>query len=186
MQETSLSYEQLEQAFACDEKLHFSAELHGYISGLICGTKSSAQDDRFSLALDRLKEEDCVTQTHQKILAQLMIETFQQLQDEHYSFQLLLPREGIFLKLRLKALIRWCQGFLSGLGDAGITEEDIEKKGLKEALNDIFEITTVQYNTREVVAGDQHAEFFYIDLVEHVKVSVMLIYTENVVSQNNC
>ena len=47
----------------------------------------------------RLAEEDLSTKTNQEILAHLMVNAFQQLQDESYHFQLLLPSDRVRLKL---------------------------------------------------------------------------------------
>ena len=112
-----------------------------------------------------------------------MITSFQQLQDPEYHFQLVLPQEEKAIKSRLKALSKWCQGFLSGLGDTGITQKNIEEKSLLEALNDIFNITATQYDSLSLEKKDNN-EFYYVDLVEHVRISILLIYTENIMGKN--
>jgi uncharacterized protein YgfB (UPF0149 family) len=183
MQKTNLfSYEQLEKALCSDKKDHLPSELHGYICGIICGSHNLKDQDRFKLILDKLKEENLSAENYQKIFAELTIKSFKQLQD--CCLQLVLPKDESSMKTRLKSLSKWCQGFLSGLGETGITQKDIDQKELHEALKDLFTIT----NVKSIVANAKTTnddELHYIELVEHVRVSTLLIYTENFLGHSN-
>lgn len=172
------SYTQLEQAFNGNLKDCFSSEVHGYLCGIICGNKKAKNPEQFKLLLHRLEEEGILVESYKQILAQWVVETFRQFQDQNYSFQLILPEDEKPLRFRIKALSRWCQGFLSGLGDVGFTQEDINQKKLQEVLKDIFSMTGTYYGSSQ--SGAETDEFSYIELVEHIRMSAILIYTENI------
>jgi uncharacterized protein YgfB (UPF0149 family) len=178
MQTSNLfSYEQIEKVLRFDKKDYLPAELHGYICGIICGRRNLKDQDRFKLILNKLKEENLCTKTHQKIFAKLTIKSFKQLQD--CCPQLVLPKDESPMKKRLKSLSKWCQGFLSGLGETGITQKDIEQKELQEVLKDLFIITGVHHHVSKTKTINDD-ELHYAELVEHVRISTLLIYTENI------
>ena len=59
---------------------------------------------------------------HLAVLERLYQETREQLQNEDFGLELLLPDESDDFGLRLLGLSGWCQGFLYGIGVIGIAD----------------------------------------------------------------
>lgn len=99
----------------------------------------------------------------------------QQLKDFLFEFQLLLPNEEESLQDRAEALSLWCQGFLTGLKAAG---ESVEGRGhgeASEAIADMVEVAKMEY---EEVVDTEEDETAYLELVEYVRMAVILIYQD--------
>ena len=73
--------------------------------------------------------------------------TCTKLKSNDFSFDLLLPNEDEEIQIRLKSLVDWCYGFLTGFAFAGGKESDLSKD-LRSALTDIVAITTVECKYR--------------------------------------
>lgn len=170
MKATSLpKYNELSQALKQTTlKLHPS-QVHGLICGILCGPKQnkSAWEDLVTGAKTTDK-------TH-KILENLYSSSANLLNDFLIEFQLILPTDTKTLPMRAEALTLWCQGFLTGLKLVNIPIVNREPGEITEAINDIIEIAKMNYE--EVVANEED-EVAYTELVEFIRVAVILIYQD--------
>ncbi|OGT43329.1 MAG: hypothetical protein A3F42_00115 [Gammaproteobacteria bacterium RIFCSPHIGHO2_12_FULL_37_34] len=149
-------------------KLHAS-QAHGLICGIICGGSDH------QMAWENLITGGKTTgKTHE--LLQTLYETSAHLLDSYLvEFQLILPADSQALSERAEALTLWCQGFLTGLKLVNIPIIDRESSEMTEAINDIIEIAKMNYE--EVVASEED-EAAYTELVEFIRVAVILIYQD--------
>jgi len=149
-------------------KLHPS-QVHGLITGVICGNPKS------TAAWEELVTggEDPAP-THQ-ILQELYDSSANQLEDFLFEFQLLLPADSEDLPTRAEALTLWCQGMLTGLKLAQVQIVDREASEMTEAINDLIEIAKMNY---EDVVANEEDEAAYAELVEYVRVAIILIYQD--------
>lgn len=150
-------------------KLHAS-QVHGLISGILCGNpkSTSAWEELVTGGKEPGKK------THE-LLQALYDATAKQLNDFLFDFALVLPSDEDELPIRAEALTLWCQGFLTGLKLAQIQIVDREPSEMTEAINDLIEIAKMNYE--EVVASEED-EDAYIELVEYVRMAVILIYQD--------
>ena len=169
-------YTDITKSLNCEDKPFLPAEMHGYISGIISGMKQHEEKESLNLIFSRFREEWTLTPETEKAIAHLVIISFQQLQSPDCYFRLLLPDDEETLAKRSEALAKWCQYFLSGLGAAGISEEALKRGNLMEAVHDILNISAIDYYD---IGHDQEGEQSYFELVEHVRIAILLIYTEN-------
>ncbi len=94
------------------------------------------------------------------------------------DLEILLPDDDQTLIERGQALVDWCSGFLYGFGlqpQAVLTELSADAR---EVFDDIVEFTHM-----DVVSGaeeGQVAEKAYFEIVEYLRVGVLLIYEENI------
>lgn len=145
--------------------------LHGCICGILCGNRGD-WETKIQLILNLAEDEGISAEHHQFFVIQLAEAAEQQLQNTDCSFQLYLPEDKEPLVMRLKALSLWCQAFLTGLGMAGIRQEDIAHQDIAEALKDLFEIAHLE----DPSATDaDKAEKDFIELVEYVRIAVILM-----------
>lgn len=149
-------------------KLHPS-QVHGLICGILCGN-TNPQGAWQAL----ITGGDESAKTHD-VLQVLYETTSKQLEDFLFEFELVLPDDAIALPLRAEALTVWCQGFLTGLKIVNVPIVDREASDMTEAINDIIEIAKMNYE--DVVASEED-EAAYTELVEFVRVGVILIYQD--------
>lgn len=149
-------------------KLHAS-QVHGLISGLLCGNfdQKSAWDEL-------LLGEKLSGETRQSL--QILFDaTAEKLSDFLFEFKMVLPSDDEELSVRAEALGVWCQGYLTGLQTGGVPIVDRDPGELTEAVNDLVEIAKMNYE--QVVASEEDEEA-YTDLVEYVRMAVIYIYQE--------
>lgn len=145
------------------------AELHGLICGFLC------QPDRGFAACEELMKANKLNQGIHQALKDLYAVSEQQLKDFLFEFQLVLPDDEEELPIRAEALTSWCQGFLTGLKLSGVEMAKGETNEVTEAINDITEIAKMNYE--DVVASEED-ETAYVELVEFVRMAVILIYQD--------
>lgn len=149
-------------------KLHPS-QVHGLVSGLLCGNPAS------SAAWEELVTGGKETPKTHEVLQGLYDATAKQLKEFLFDFQLLLPTETEELPERAEALTLWCQGLLTGLKLAQVQIVNREPGEISEAISDIVEIAKM--NFEEVVSSEED-EAAYEELVEYVRMAVVLIYQD--------
>jgi uncharacterized protein len=166
---TSPSYLALDQALSKTSlKLHAS-QAHGLVCGIVCGSTSDNTEWEKLIA-----GENEPKQTHE-VLQEVYNMSQNQLEDFLFEFELVLPDDDVDLPERAEALTLWAQGFLTGLKMVGVTIVDRDPSDLTEAINDIIEIAKM--NFEQVIASEED-EVAYSDLVEYVRMAVILIYQE--------
>lgn len=150
-------------------KLHPS-QVHGLISGILSANakNNAAWEEIITGGEEAVK-------THE-LLQALYDTTANQLSDFLFEFQLVLPPDSEDLALRAEALTLWCQGFLTGLKSANIKIVGREPSDMTEAINDLIEIAKMNYE--DVVASEED-EAAFVELMEYVRMAVILIYQES-------
>ena len=149
-------------------KLHPS-QVHGLIVGILCGNPHShaAWEELATGGKEATKAHD--------VLQSLYDASKKQLDEFLFEFQLMMPSDTNDLPERAEALTLWCQGFLTGLKMAEVQIVDREPSELTEAINDMIEIAKMNYE--EVVASEED-EAAYVELIEYVRMAVILIYQD--------
>lgn len=109
------------------------------------------------------------------VLEQLITVTHEHLNDPDMGFELLLPDEKVVIADRLLALSEWCQGYLFGLGLAGVSENDNLSSEINEMLQDLVHISHLDINEE---AETEENEKDYVELVEYVRIGVLYLQEE--------
>lgn len=149
-------------------KLHAS-QVHGLISGVLCGSLNTEID------WEQLVMGETLTDATRPAVQGLVEKTGSQLADFLFEFQMLLPDDEEELPVRAEALGVWCQGFLTGLKASGVAITGREPGELTEAINDLIEIAKMNYDE---VDSSEEDETAYTELVEYVRVAVIFIYQD--------
>lgn len=151
------------------------AELHGLLCGSACA--GGGLDDR--AWLQRIREHAGAQLSDQADSSDLLWfrnRALVNLGDSDLRFDLLLPDADAVLPERLDALAAWCSGFLSGFGLAGGRAEALDADGAS-GLVDLAAIADVDPGASE---SEADAEESYAELVEYVRVVVLLILQQRV------
>lgn len=169
MKQISLpNYAELNKALSKTTLKLPASQVHGLICGVFCGNP------------DNTAWEELVTggkeppKTHE-VLQDLHEVSAKQLKDFLFDFQLVLPSDSAELSKRAEALTLWCQGYLTGLKLGGIEIAGREPSEMTEAIDDLIEIAKMNY---EDVVANEEDEAAYMELVEYVRMAVILIYQD--------
>lgn len=149
-------------------KLHPS-QVHGLICGILSGNPTNMA------AWEELVTGGEETPKTHELLQELYDLSAKQLGEFLFEFQLVLPDDAQDLPSRAEALTLWCQGYLTGLKMAQVKIVEREPSEITEAINDLIEIAKM--NFEEVIASEED-EAAYIELVEYVRMAIILIYQD--------
>ena len=170
----SLDYEQLETVLAQAGAAVSAAEGHGILCGLCCVRPVVSAGDWEPLILgDGLSANQLVSDARRS-LEQLWRQGMRQLESPECAFQLLLPPDTRHLSQRTELLGCWCAGFLYALGLAGEEAYGRLSGEAKEFLRDVSEISRIDTG----VDGDEAEEQAYTEVLEYVRVGMMMVYED--------
>ncbi len=167
-----IDYFQLNQKLKSASIALSAAELHGFLSGLICGGLDDQSwqpllyqftNDNHAYPTELLKE---VTEIYSKINRTLS-------DIDGFNFELLLPDEAADIFAQADALCEWANHFLLGLGLVQ-TQLDQEKGEIGEAIDDLHDICQLGYDEQE--DPEELAEALE-EIIEYVRTIAALFYT---------
>lgn len=151
------------------------SECHGVLCGLLCAA-GQFPEKRWLNEVLRPGEADTAESAHcKKILRSSRRETERQLEGQEFEFEPMLPQEEVPLTQRGEALALWCRGFLYGLAVGGLKDSRATSENVREILKDLADFT--QLDVSDLAAGTNALERDYAELVEYVRVGVMLIHS---------
>ncbi len=147
------------------------AEMHGLISGMLCGGN---KDSSWQALLHDLTNEGLAfSKNLSDTLVQLHSVTSDALEDDGFLFQLYLPEgEDISVFDRADALAGWVNHFLLGLG---VTQPKLDKVTGEtgEAIDDLRNIAQLGYDEDE---DQEELEMSLEEVVEYVRVAALLCH----------
>lgn len=147
------------------------AEMHGLISGMLCGGNKDASWQ--PLLHDLANEGLAFSQNLADILRQMHGATGDALEDDGFLFQLYLPDdEDITVFERADALAGWVNHFLLGLG---VTQSKLNKVSGEtgEAIDDLRNIAQLGYDEDE---DQEELEMSLEEIIEYVRVASLLCH----------
>lgn len=169
----SISYAELDQAFAASAAPVDAAEAHGSLCGALCAIAGYGVDDWVNEVLADADAASALRARH--VMASLFDETAQALGGEQMTFEPLLPDDEAALADRVAALAQWCTGFLYGLGAGQLPSLDQVPGEVGEVLRDFSEIGRATVDSAD---GEESNEGSYAELVEFVRAGTQLVYEE--------
>jgi len=167
-------YRNIDHALQRVDSNYEAADCHGVICGVL------AVDDALSRSLwmDEVmvvnSETKPVSAESRLLLNELFAITRDQLYGTDLSFIPLLPDDRVALRERVRALRKWCEGFTYGLALAGVHKDTLLPEDVVEIIKDLSEIAKAEVDDDI----DEQDELAYVELVEYIKVSVLLTREE--------
>lgn len=154
------------------------SEVHGTLCGLLCAKVSATANQWQNALWPHLErdENDLIQGEVFEILNQLHDISRLQLNAPNCEFELLLPDDEDPLDNRVNALGDWCQGFLVGLTLGGVTDFSPLPEDAREVANDMVEIARA--GTSYDLEGSEEDETAYAELIEYLRVGILLINEE--------
>lgn len=159
------------------------AETHGLSCGLLCTLSSSAAKARwFTELLDAAELDPGSLAPHAERIKRLdawFVATQEQLDAPELVFEPALPSDDVAIGLRIDALGDYCAGFTYGVG-LGVAAHGNRQlpADTRELLEDFQAIDGVERGAAPAGDNDASTEADYLELVEYVRVGVLLILEE--------
>ena len=112
-----------------------------------------------------------------KVLGSLFSHVSEELREDVYNIELLLPSDEADIALRIEALAQWASAYITAVNLIGVDLQTQENQELVEALADMTNIACLSPQQEET--GNQDDEKAFVQLVEYVRVCVMMLHTEH-------
>ena len=152
-----------------------AAESHGLLCGISCATDRADPMLWLGHILGEGNSLSAAAQTCQEMLKALFDSTMLHLGEGDPGLVLLLPDDDAPLAVRSRALGQWCQGFLYGLALGGVSEDGLQPGNVPEIMRDFYEISHAGFDHDP---DDESEEVAYMEIVEYVRMSVLLCRVE--------
>ena len=163
---------QLLASAACGSR---AAECHGFLCGYLC-VRSQVEDTVLKECLmAELEENDLAPQCMEE-LSLLSRSVSEQISSANFKLELLLPGDDMSLADRSAALTEWCEGFLGGLGTAGMTDFDLLSFECRELIQDLYKICRL--DPASIRDSSEEDEAALMELIEYVRMGAMLVHDE--------
>ena len=175
MSELSLNYERVERQLASADVESSGAEVHGVLCGLLCCGCADALSLWYRELLPESAEQDLLARECAESLQELFRETKEAIDGPGLGFPPFLPSDELPLKRRAEAVTEWCQGFLYGVGLAGISPQRELSAETQEALQDFTEISRMDV---DALASDEEDEDALVEVTEFLWVAAMLVHAD--------
>mgnify|MGYP003564568414 FL=1 len=161
------------------------SESHGLITGLIAGQPDLDVDRLWlhwaGLNLDTEQDIDdpADPQASHREHLEAALEAIQgQLRSEEMAFEALVPAMDQPLAQRTEGLAHWCGGFLAGFGASGAVIKDEEASEVLALLSEIARASSAGDEIDDANTDLESEEAAFVELVEFVKVAVLLLHEE--------
>ncbi|HBO21574.1 MULTISPECIES: YecA/YgfB family protein [unclassified Providencia] len=177
IQKTLPNYDALDKLLQQHSIALTAAEIHGLITGLICG--GSRDQGWQALVHDLANDGLAFPQAVAQPLRELFDTTFEALDDTEFNFAMLSPDENASIFDHADALAGWVNHFLLGIG---VTQPKLaDKKEITEVITDLRNIGMLGYDEDE---DQEELEQALEEVIEYVRVAVQLCYIALVEPKN--
>lgn len=166
---------ELDQVLARADAAAGAAEVHGLLCGLWCSAGRVDEGLWLAQVFEDADPQNVSVQQGRAAVQALADWTVPALNDPVLGMDLLLPADSEPLADRIAALGEWCQGFLLGLAAGGIVQDTPLPDDVAELIRDFTEISRAGF---DVEAGDEEDEDALAQIIEYVRVGVLLINDE--------
>ena len=169
------TFDDTETALRRANVLMDAPEVHGTLTGLMCGGKTTERNEWIEQTLADVDPGNAHVAECRRLLEQLWSETADALRGEALNFEPLLPDDDEDLQVRVDALLEWMRGFMLGIGLAEVEEFDKLPPDVSEVLKDMAEIAGGDLALGEDSEEDEAA---YMELAEYARVGAQLVHDE--------
>ncbi len=169
----SPDFDKVADLLASNKIFNSVSELQGIICGQIC---AGVKDGDAILVWQLLGQENKPNKIMSDLIIRLQGNIFEQLNEDDYTFQPLLPEDDEDLSIRLHALANWCEGFISGFGGAYAKGGSSLLEETREVLKDFTAIANVDDSAQEELESDEQN---YMEVLEYVRMAAYSVFQQN-------
>jgi len=172
-EQSSLDFASVQAIITAENVEAHASEIHGVLTGLICAGYAFEGTDYIGMVNDMLNNGEGLPKKVKMVTSAIFEQLWQDILDDSYSFQLMLPDDDDSIIERGNALGIWVQGFNLGFGlqknKTTTLSEDVT-----EVLNDFVEIA----NLSDEMEEDEDTEQAFFEISEYVRISALLCFSE--------
>jgi len=154
---------------------------HGLLCGLMCAGELAPQQRLTQEWFPGGAVDDPAINACRAAVDELVQAVNASIDGADFGFPLLLPDEDSPLPQRATAVRDWCEGFLYGVGLAETGTTEGLPQPVKEALQDLAEISRMDVDG---IQGDEEDEVALTEVTEFVWVAAMLVHDELALRQD--
>ncbi|KGI76863.1 UPF0149 family protein [Oleiagrimonas soli] len=169
----NVTYAELESDLARAHVGVDASELHGSLTGYLCGGGRAAPGGVLQ-ALELDVEDATARAPFDDRVQALYRDCRAALDDAQMGFEPLLPDSERPLAERAEALVEWCRGFLGGFGLAGAQRTQELSADGSEILRDLGTIAGSELSFE----GDEDDERSLMEISEFVRVGALVLHAE--------
>lgn len=169
-------YDSLQNDLAARQAVICPSEMHGIVTGLIAGSRQYNVDAWLAFLLQEMDVDEKTQVDDLLLVHQLVNATLEYIGDMALELPIYLPGDDTPMKMRMKALSSWCQGYLYGLGVSQVGDDWLDGKQIQEVFEDITAIAREPLEVLESALENEDTEKDYFELVEYLKVAAALIF----------
>ncbi len=171
--EKQLDYDSVSNKLSQQGIVVDGAEVHGILCGMLCGGMSLTDQKWLEALGETINQGEPFADTTSYLLTSLYNQLCEQLLEPEFALSLLLPDDQAPINDRGTALINWVQGFMLGFG---LHQQDLMQcsEDVKEALEDFADIARME----EPMEADEESEKALFEVIEYVKISAILCFSE--------
>lgn len=153
-----------------------AAQLHGSLCAVLSVRGPELGLDWLNLVFDADLQAD-LGAAERDLLDQFSADSLSALEAGELGFVPVLPDEDLGLERRLIALRDWCDGYVGGLGLAGLDDPAAAALSdtAREGLEDLARIARTELTLDDDAEADANA---WEEVLEYVRVSVVLLFEE--------
>jgi len=141
-----------------------ASEAHGLLCALACRGARRMQNKAWLL---RLSSESDIA-----LLDAMLAEILRNLQDDGFSFALLLPDDNAERARRIGALADWCGGFAQGFLHDGAEQLEQFPPVVRESFDDIMNLSRID------IAKHNGGERALVEIEEYLRAAAQVIFDE--------
>lgn len=166
------SFAQITEILEEAELFTSTSEVHGILSGFICGGIDLDSKSWLIHFSDVVNEGMGLSSQAKSLANAIHSQIVNQVTDDGLGFSLLLPDDDKPLDDRCEAMSQWAQGFLVGFGMVQPALNQATQE-IQELIKDIRDISQVSLDFEE---ESEEFEIAYAEIVEYLRVGAMLCF----------
>ena len=152
-----------------------AAECHGFLCGYLC-ISDDMTDEVFRSCLQADVFDEAISVPCLESIKALATDVYTQISSTDLTLQLLLPGDDRPLQERGASFIQWCEGFLSGLGAAGVVKFYTLSEECRELLDNLYKICRLDPD--DMSESGETEETALTELIEYVRLGAILMHDE--------
>lgn len=150
------------------------AELHGLLTGHLAAGARLQPTVLLQTACELMDINSFAQESSKVALIDLYNASCSALESIDLEFEMLLPDDDDEISIRVEALGRWCQSFLSGFGLYGKHTDASLSAEAKETLNDLGQIAQISADLEDLDENENDL----MEVQEYVRMAVLMLFTE--------
>jgi uncharacterized protein YgfB (UPF0149 family) len=176
MLKDALDFDLIADVFVTESITASPSELHGQLCGYLASGVTLPLEDWLTMVVEFCDIEGWKEEASRVVIVELYTATLTLLQNGEFALVPSISDEDAELCERGVTLAQWAHGFLAGYGLSG-QKNDLSDE-TKQILRDFANISGMQAEMRALEDNNDN-EADLTELVEYVRLSAMMLYTEH-------